>query len=99
MNRLEISALEAMTHIEKVTVHSLERMIYQVTLQLDGTTAILTDAQGKPARFNHTDQIRELLQNARIEQAVMLLPTTFDEMIGRPEMAEKTNCEILLGWK
>ncbi|WP_299205085.1 DUF6482 family protein [uncultured Amphritea sp.] len=99
MNQLDISELEALTHINKVTVHSLERMLYQVTLQLGETTAMLTNAQGKPARFDNTEQIRELLQHARIDSAVMLLPTTFDEMIGRPPMADEAQCEILLGWK
>ncbi|MBN0988863.1 DUF6482 family protein [Amphritea pacifica] len=99
MNQLEISELEALNHINQVTVHSLERMIYQVTLQLGETTAMLTNAQGKPARFENIGQIRELLQHARIDSAVMLLPTTFDEMIGRPPLANDSRCEILLGWK
>ncbi len=98
MNRLNLSELNKLTHINKVTVHSPGQMICLVTLQQGETTAILTNAQEQPARFQHTDQVRELLQHARIDSAVMLLPATFDEMIGRPAMAEEAHCEIPLGW-
>lgn len=99
MNTLDLYDLNELVRVDKLIIHSLERMIYQVSIELDNQTHWLVDSSGQPARFQHTEQIRELFQDIELVSAVMHLPTTFDEMIGRPSPAQTVACEIPLGWR
>ena len=65
---------------------------------IDNQPHWLVDSTGNAARFQHTEQIRELFQDIQLTTAVMHLPTTFDEMIGRPTLEPTAICEIPLGW-
>ena len=99
MNTLDLYELNEIARVDKLIVHSLERMIYQVSIELNNETHWLVDSSGQPARFQHTEQIRELFQDNELVSAVMHLPTTFDEMIGRPAQEHAVACEIPLGWR
>ncbi|MCV6611337.1 MAG: DUF6482 family protein [Amphritea sp.] len=99
MNTLDLYELNEIARVDKLIVHSLERMIYQVSIELNNETHWLVDSSGQPARFQHTEQIRKLFQDIELVSAVMHLPTTFDEMIGRPALEHAVACEIPLGWR
>lgn len=98
MKTITVDELLTLSRADKLIVYSLERMIYQASLVLDKQCYWIADASGQPLRFQHTDAIRELMQDIELATAVIHLPTTFDEMIGRPQQQAYTPCEIPLGW-
>ncbi|MBT0587904.1 DUF6482 family protein [Alteromonas oceanisediminis] len=73
--------------IDLLEVHSFEMNVYLVALNVGRNSGMVYDDKNKPKRFYSTQQIREAFADCRVEKAVMVHDTPYDEMIGNPPKA------------
>lgn len=97
MEKFTLSHLRALTCIEQVIVHSLEHMIYQVTVTLDDQERLLYTDQGKPYKGQSLEEVRELFEDVQVNNAYLRHDSAYDEMIGQPQR-ENNRLQVLLGW-
>jgi hypothetical protein len=84
--------------INKVIVHSLEGMLYQVAVIVEGKERLLYTDDHKPLRVYSLSQIRDLLQPLMVKEVVLRQPMVYDEMIGQPASCYVPASEMPLGW-
>ncbi len=97
--KLQISDLIGQPPLTKVVIHSLERMLYQISVELDGEERLLYGEDGEPFRSFSLEDIRELLEPLQINELVLRHQNTFDEMCGQPETQDTHAFEALLAWQ
>lgn len=75
--------------IERLEVQSFEMNVYLVKLRVNDQEGMLYNAD-KLMRFNSSQQIRDMFESIRVEQAVMVHESPYDEMIGNPPKAQES---------
>lgn len=96
--KLQLTDLEHLLQIEEVKVHSVDWMIYQVTVQFDGQTKLLYNGE-RPFRCRNLLEIRALFEFLPVERYILVRPdSAYDEMVGQPEAAFSDALEIELYW-
>lgn len=74
-------------HIEKLEVQSFEMNVYLVRVVINGEAGFVTDKKGSPMRFHNSQMVRDMFEHCKVEKAVMLHDSPYDEMIGNPMKA------------
>lgn len=97
--KLQLSDLAELEPIERVTIHSIDWMIYQVSLTIDDQEKLLYQGQ-HPFRFHNLLQVRELFELLDVRRYRLLRNNSaYDEMIGQPEPLFSDTLEVELFWK
>src|SRR5690606_8738157 len=60
---ISMAEVRKLAHIPKVIVHSLDLMLYQVSVELDGTEHMVTDSKGKMLRAHSTLEMQTLFED------------------------------------
>ena len=97
MKKLSLKELGELQTVESLFVHSLERMIYQVSLITGGEEYLLYRDANTPFRSASLTEIKELFLDKPIGAAYLRHDSPYDEMIGQPNRASN-RLEISLGW-
>lgn len=97
--KLQIEDVTDLNPIDKVIVHSIDWMTYQVFIIYQGKQHVLY--QGKdPFNSRNLLDIQELFQCLDVESYVLRRPSSaYDEMVGQPENVFLDSFEISLPWK
>ena len=96
--KLQLTDLAHLTRITEVKVHSVDWMIYQVTVQFDGQSKLLYDGD-KPFRCRNLLEIRALFELLPVQRYLLVRPeSTYDEMVGQPQAIFSDALEIELHW-
>lgn len=96
--KLQIEQLESMQPLGKVTIHSLDWMLYQVSIEHKNHRHILYNGSA-PFRSRNLLEIREMFQFMDVESFTLLRPKSiYDEMIGQPECMFEDCFEVPLIW-
>jgi hypothetical protein len=77
-------------------VHSLEQALYQVTVMVDGSEALLTENDGSLFRRHSLNAVREALSGLRISRLRLRHTSAYDEMIGQPLRDNSNALEVSL---
>jgi len=82
-------------HIDKVTIHSLESNLYQVSIQHNEEEHYLTQNNGDILSSHNKLHLQSLFSNVKVKRMVLSHVSAYDEMIGLPST---NNClEVPLG--
>lgn len=85
---LTLEAFAALPSPAPVTIHSLERSLYQITADLPGGPHLLVNAKGGAVRFRDLQRARSLLQGLPVSSVTLRHDSAYDEMIGQPPRAQ-----------
>ncbi|WP_136678507.1 DUF6482 family protein [Neptunomonas sp. XY-337] len=97
--KLQLSDLANLQPIKRVVIHSIDWMIYQVTVEIEGKERLLYEDE-KPLRFHNMIQIKELMETLKVESYVLRRDnSTYDEMVGQQSTDFKDTFETALPWK
>lgn len=83
--------------IPSLTVRSVTMSVCTVEVELEAGTHVLCDSQGRVMRFNGVEHARNALAHLRVEQALLLHDSPYDEMVGTPEESGEP-IRVPLGW-
>lgn len=93
---ISLKQLQQFPRIEKLTIHSLDLMLYQVSVELDGQEIYVTDNHGKLLRSHNLLSIQALFEGWPIEHLLLRHESAYDEMIGQPA-GQGNRLEVPLG--
>ncbi|MFW1677879.1 DUF6482 family protein [Pontibacter sp. JAM-7] len=97
--KLQFSDLPGLQPIERVTVHSIDSMIYQVSVTVGGKRHLLYQGQ-QPFRCHNLLQVKELFQLLEVEHYLLQRPASaYDEMVGQPVPMFNDAMETDLCWR
>ncbi|MBT4883732.1 MAG: NADH-quinone reductase [Glaciecola sp.] len=71
-------------HIEHLEVQSFELSIYLVKLTVAGETGFVYDKNDNIMRFNSSQHIRDGFAACRVDHAILVHDSPYEEMIGNP---------------
>ncbi|MEM0912491.1 MAG: DUF6482 family protein [Pseudomonadota bacterium] len=74
-------------HIERLEVQSFEMNVYLIKLHMNGKQGFVYGNDDRPQRFNASQEIREAFAHCKVDIAVMVHESPYDEMIGNPRKA------------
>jgi hypothetical protein len=96
--KIQISDLARLQPLGKVVVHSIDWMLYQVSVEHQGKQYFIYDGD-TPFSSNNLLEIREMFQFLEVERFALLRPKSiYDEMIGQPECMFSDSFEVPLIW-
>lgn len=93
---ISISRLRQHSKIDKVIIHSLDMMLYQASVMLEGEEHFVTDDQGKLLRCHNILSMQVQFEGVAYERMVLSHQSAYDEMIGQPHR-ETNRLEVPLG--
>jgi len=97
--KLQIEDLSDLEPIDKVIIHSIDWMIYQVTVSAEGEDRLLYQGSS-PFRCKNLLEIQEIFQQIYVEYFGLRRPNSaYDEMVGQPPSGFPDSFEIPLPWK
>lgn len=96
MNHISMPALRKVTEIEKIVVHSLDQMLYQVSVILGGQEYYVVDKKSKLIRSHNILSIQALFDGLNYKNMVLRQQSAYDEMVGQPPKGDNT-LEVPLG--
>ena len=76
--------------IDKLEVQSFEMNVYLVKLHIGANSGFVYDKADRPMRFHSSQQIRDLFELCKIDKAVMVHDSPYDEMVGNPNKPEQS---------
>lgn len=82
--KLTLDEFAALPAPAAVTIHSLERSLYQVTVSLPRGPHVLVDADGRTVRHRDLQRTREMLRTLPVSSITLQQRSAYDEMIGQP---------------
>ena len=99
MQKLQITDLSDLQPIELIQIHSLDWMLYQVSISSNDTQRLLYDGD-YPCRFHNLLQIKELFETMSVIRYQLIRDNSaYDEMIGQPEALFSDAIAVDLFWK
>ncbi len=99
MEKLQISDISALQPIDLIQIHSLDWMLYQVSISSNNTQKLLYKGQ-TPYRFHNLLQIKELFETLEVHRYQLIRDNSaYDEMIGQPEALFSDAIAVDLFWK
>lgn len=75
--------------VNKLEVQSFEMNVYLVKLHVGNESGMLYSCHNL-MRFHSTQQVRDAFDKVRVEDAVMIHESAYDEMIGNPAKARES---------
>ncbi|MDF2182104.1 DUF6482 family protein [Neptuniibacter sp. CAU 1671] len=97
--KLQLADLAGVASITQVTIHSIDWMIYQVSLEIDGKELLLYAGEA-PFRSRNLLQIKELFETLPVTKYRLGRPTSaYDEMVGQPTPMFSDALETELFWQ
>lgn len=96
MNHISMASLRQVLEIEKVIVHSLDQVLYQVSVILSGQEYYVVDKKSKLIRSHSILSIQALFDGLNYKAMVLRQQSAYDEMVGQPPKGDNT-LEVPLG--
>ena len=81
---IKMQEVRALPQIDKVTIHSLDLCLYQVSILYRGEEHYITDSGGKLLRSHNLVSMQALFEGLRVKQMVLRQQSAYDEMVGQP---------------
>lgn len=82
---ISLQELQRQPVIDTLVIHSLDLMLYQVSVILDGHEHYVTDNHGKLLRSHNLVSIQALFEGWPILEMRLRQSSAYDEMIGQPQ--------------
>lgn len=99
MAKLQIRELDKLQPISQVIIHSIDWMIYQVSV-VEGMQTRLLYSGDSPFRCHNLLQIKELFQLLDVSEYLLERKNSaYDEMIGQPAPLFSDCMRVHLPWK
>lgn len=92
--KLHVADLASYPSLSKVIVHSVDQMLYIITVVIDGQEHLLHSDDGCPFRTTRLSEIHAVLARANAEETVLRQQSPYDEMIGQPPPEGDNTLEI-----
>lgn len=92
--KLRIADLASYPALKKVIVHSVDQMLYIITVVIDGHEHLLYKNDGSPFRTSRMSEIHQALAQANAEETVLRQQSPYDEMIGLPPREGENTLEV-----
>lgn len=83
--------------LQKVTVHSLDMSLYQVSVWIDNIEFYVKDSNGQLLRANSPVEIQKRLDGIEYLQMVLRQESAYDEMVGQPVRGSSNALEVPFG--
>ena len=80
----------------RVVIRSLEQALYQVTVEFEGKSHLLTENSGKVFRCHSLQRAREALQTLPVASLTLRHESAYDEMVGQPVREQDNALEVPL---
>jgi len=96
--KIKVSDLTHLQPIERIIVHGLDYMLYQVLLEIDGHERLLYNDNGTPYRCHGTVDIRDMFAPYEYKEVILRQSSAYDEMIGQPSREAPNTLEVPLFW-
>lgn len=97
--KIKITDLIHLQPFNKIVIHALDYMLYQVLIEIDSQEHLLYNDDGSPYRCHGTVDIQELFSAYRFSQVILRQSSAYDEMIGQPIRQEANTLEVPLFWE
>lgn len=75
--------------VNKLEVQSFEMNVYLVKLHVGNQSGMLYSCNSL-MRFHSTQQVRDAFETVKVEKAVMIHESAYDEMIGNPAKVQES---------
>ncbi len=92
--KLRIADLASYPAIKKVIVHSIDQMLYIITVIIDEHEQLLYKNDGHPFRTSRISEIHQALAQANADETVLRQQSPYDEMIGLPPREGDNTLEV-----
>ncbi|WP_415885466.1 DUF6482 family protein [Neptuniibacter sp. QD37_6] len=97
--KLQIEDIHDLEPIDKVIIHSLDWMLYQVTVESEGQERPLYQGDS-PFKSRSLLEIQEIFQFVDVEHYTLRRPNSaYDEMVGQPPSFFPDSFKPPLPWK
>ncbi|MGO2010467.1 MAG: DUF6482 family protein [Pseudoalteromonas sp.] len=91
---IKLSELGQHQPIQKVILHSLEMVLYQVSVMINNVEYYVTDDKGEFIRGLSPLDIQKRLKHLSYAQMVLRHISAYDEMCGQPEKCASNMLEV-----
>ncbi len=92
--KLRIADLASYPSLKKVIVHSIDQMLYIITVVIDGHEHLLYANDGRPFRTSRISEVHQALAQANAEETVLRQQSPYDEMVGQPPREGDNTLEV-----
>lgn len=94
---ISLSQLRKVASIEKVVIHSLDLMLYQASVVIDGKEEYVTDDAGKLLRSHNLLGMQIQFEHMNFKSMVLRQQSAYDEMVGQPVRGISNSLEVPIG--
>ena len=96
--KLQFNDLTQFPVIDRVNIHSVDWMIYQISIVINGQEKLVYDGE-QPFRCRNLLEVRALFETLNVGKYFLLRPdSAYDEMIGQPQPVFSDSIAIELHW-
>lgn len=88
--KIALTALQRSDAEVDITIHSLERSLYQARVHLGAQEVIVCDNNKKPLSKSSLTLMRDALAGVTARSIRLVQSSPYDEMIGQPEACSET---------
>jgi hypothetical protein len=92
--KLTLTEFSALTQPVAVTIHSLDRSLYQITATVDGTELLVVEDDGQTCSSRNLQSLRDILQILPVSAATLRQVSAYDEFIGQPAREGSNALEV-----
>ena len=97
--KLQFSNLPALQPLQQVKIHSIDWMIYQISVRSQQGEQLLYEGD-QPFRCRNLDTIKELFEPFTVEQFILLRGcSVYDEMVGQSQPLFSDSMSLDLAWR
>jgi len=94
---IRLSQLRQRSAIEKIVIHSLDTMLYQASVMIDGTEQYVTDDSDRLLRSYNLLGMQVQFEGMPCDCMVLRHQSPYDEMVGQPVRAGTNALEVPVG--
>ncbi|MGI9286376.1 MAG: DUF6482 family protein [Pseudomonadales bacterium] len=92
--KLRIADVYNYPSLRKAIVHSVDQMLYIITIVIDGQEKLLHNDDGSPFRTTKLSEVHLVLELVNAEETVLRQQSAYDEMIGQPAREGDNTLEV-----
>tara|TARA_B100000446_G_scaffold52004_4_gene48109 strand:+ start:142 stop:492 length:351 start_codon:yes stop_codon:yes gene_type:complete len=93
---ISIRQLRELEDIDTITIHSLDPVLYQATVTLDGQEILISNNQGQPLRSFNLLEMQALFEDLPLKHLWLRHQSAYDEMVGQPVRTGSNDLKLAL---
>ena len=94
---ITIDQVKMLKNIDRVVIHSLDRSVYQVSVEVGGLEHYVITNKGLPVKAYNKLDLQGLFKRVNVREMVLRHESAYDEMVGQPVREESNTLEVRLG--